>query len=79
MADTNSILLSFGYGHEGNLPSNFTQGKIYITTDTHRMFVDLPGTSDRLCLNNFEIGSTMPPDDELAPNQFYIITTSDGD
>ena len=79
MADTNSILLSFGYGQEKNLPSDYTQGKIYITTDTHRMFVDLPGTDDRLCLNNFEIGGSMPPDDELAPNQFYIVTTKDGD
>ena len=72
MADT-STLLSFGFGKESNLPSTQTDGKIYITSDTKRMFVDLPGM-DRLCLSNFEIiEGPLPPDDEVElDKQFYI-------
>lgn len=72
MADT-STLLSFGFGRESNLPKQQTDGKIYITSDTKRMFVDLPNM-DRLCLSNFEIiEGPLPPDNEVElDKQFYI-------
>lgn len=79
MADTNTnpILLSFGYGEKANLPNDYTQGKIYITTDTKEMYIDLPGTTDRLCLSNYLVGSTLPATGESG--QFFVkTTTTDG-
>lgn len=81
MSDTTRMpLLSFGYGLEANLPNTYTQGKIYITTDKHRMYVDLPGTNDRLCLNNFELVDGNLPSTGIA-GQFYVkkVTTGSGD
>lgn len=77
MADTTPILLSFGYGQKANLPSGHTQGKIYITTDTKEMYIDLPGTEDRLCLSNYLVGSSVPTTGESG--QFFVKTATVGD
>ena len=78
MADTTPILLSFGYGQKANLPDKYTQGKIYITTDTKEMYIDLPGAEDRLCLSNYLVGSAVPTTGESG--QFFVKTaTVDGE
>ena len=78
MADENTTttnpLLSFGYGLKANLPSAKTHGKIYITSDTKEMYIDLPGADDRICLSNFRIGTALPATGEEG--QFFIKTTT---
>lgn len=70
MAENTYPLLSFGYGQKANLPSEHTQGKIYITTDTKEMYIDLPGAEDRLRLSNFSTGDTLPASGESG--QFFV-------
>ena len=77
-----NVLLNFAHGQESNLPTTHAQGTIYITTDTKRMYVDLPGTSDRLCLSNFEMVTTLPAVNTLQKgeeNQFYVKKTAKAD
>lgn len=89
MALTNTnILLNFAHGQEANLPSTYAQGTIYITTDSKRMYVDLPGTNTRMSLGNFELlsgdsvnSSTGAPNITLATgetNTFYVTKDSKG-
>jgi hypothetical protein len=80
-----NVLLNFAHGQEANLPATHTQGTIYITTDTKRMYVDLPGAGDRLCLSNFELITSL--DSNGAPsitrakgeaNTFYVTKDANG-
>lgn len=50
-------LLNFKYGAQSGLSSHdYVQGTVYITTDTKKMFVDLPGvTGSHLCLGDFQL------------------------
>lgn len=80
MALTNTnVLLNFAHGLESKLPSATSQGTIYITTDSKRMYIDLPGVNDRMCLGNFELVTSL--DNNGAPsitrvagetNTFYV-------
>lgn len=50
-------LLNFKYGAQSGLASqSYTQGTVYITTDTKKMYVDLPGeTGAHMCLGDFQL------------------------
>lgn len=50
-------LLNFKYGAQSGLASqSYTQGTVYITTDTKKMYVDLPGeTGTHLCIGDFQL------------------------
>lgn len=51
--------LNFQYGLQPNLADvAYKQGTVYITTDTQKMYVDLPGaTGQHLCLGDFQLVS----------------------
>ena len=77
-------LLNFAYGLEERLSAlALNPGTIYVTTDTHRIYADIPGTNNRLSLSNYELVTTLTTDGlpNITPitgetNQFYVTKDS---
>jgi hypothetical protein len=56
---TNPTFLNFRYGNQSSLPafSAADKGTVYVTKDTNRLFIALPGATDYFNTGDFELVS----------------------